>query len=416
MFKYLKIYKQRYHFSVNFYSIFLLVTFIPDIIGMDAMAIRLGFWGLKVILAFWLISKSRDILFRFSRWENLVLIIYLIYGVNIFIDVFITPLPVTKGMNGIIDFTGFAVILVLLLSFRFDPAYHSKQSFSFFTISLTIGLILAYFFAIENLTLDASHVRYDANSTVNSIGYGQSGCALALVSIFGLINYKKNWVRILFILSFIIGMLSIAKAGSRSPVVVLALVMTFYFMARLGSVQGLIIVCILVTLMFLFIGPILEIMSLIGSNLADRLVSMVENKESSGRDEIWKNVLNIIADSPVFGAYYVVPSGLGKGLYPHNFILEIFMGTGFVGGFPFLVMVFYSLSKSYKLIHIKHPSTWIIILYLQMIVFGMFSTSLYSSQDFWVLLFYVMSIKHITKTYNSSKSSNTHLIHQTHSE
>ncbi len=252
--------------------------------------------------------------------------------------------------------------------------------------------------AVENRELDTSHVRYDANSIVNSIGYGQSGCALSLVSLFGLISYKKNWLRILFILSFIIGMLSIAKAGSRSPVVVLALVMTFYLMARLGSINGLIIICIMITLVFVFIGPILEIMSLIGSDLAARLVSMVENKESSGRNVIWANVLNIIGESPVFGAYYVVPSGPGVGFYPHNFILEIFMGTGFFGGIPFVILLLISLKKAYKLLNINHPSTWIIILYLQMVVFGMFSTSLYSSQDFWVLIFYVITIKNPVNT------------------
>lgn len=389
----LKTYKEKFHLSVNFYAIFLLITFIPDILGIEATIIRLGFWGLKFVLAAWIILRSRRILFDFTRWESLVLIVYLIYGINIFVDVFVNPLPIIKGNAGVMDFLGFWVIIVLLLSFRYDPAYSSEKSFWFFIIPLSAGLILAYFFAIENHKLDTTNVRYDANSTVNSIGYGQMGCTLSLVSIFGIISYKKAALRVLFLITFIIGMVSIAKAGSRSPVVVLVMVMAFYFMARLGSANAIIILCIVGGLIFIFLNPILDLMTSMGSNLAVRLTSMVENQESSGRDLIWKNVINIISESPIFGAYYVVPSGLGKGYYPHNFFLEIFMGTGVIGGVPYMILVFVSVTKCYKLIQINHSSSWLIILYLQMIVFGMFSTSLYSSQEFWILIFYVMSIK-----------------------
>lgn len=389
----LKTYKEKYHFSLNFYSIFLLITFIPDIIGINPMIIRLGFWGLKVVLAAWIIIKSKRILFDFSRWETLIIIVYVIYGINIFVDVFVNPLPVIKGTAGIMDFLGFWVIIVLLLSFRYDPAYETEKSFWFFVITLSIGLILAYFLAIENHLLDTTNVRYDANSTVNAIGYGQMGCTLSLVSIFGIISYKKAWLRVLFLVTFIIGMLSIAKAGSRSPVVVLIVVMGFYFMARLGSMNTIIILCVVAGLVFIFLNPILDLLTSMGSNLAVRLVSMVENNESSGREEIWKNVMNIIGNSPVFGAFYIVPSGPGRGMYPHNFFLEIFMGTGVLGGLPFMILIFVSVTKCFKLIQNNHSSAWLIMLYLQMIVFGMFSTSLYSSQEFWILIFYVMSIK-----------------------
>ncbi|WP_018613827.1 O-antigen ligase family protein [Segetibacter koreensis] len=389
----LKTYKEIFHFSVNFFSIFLLITFIPDILHFDPMIARLGYWGVKVLLAIWVILKTKRILFSFSRWETLIIIVYLIYGVNIFIDVFLDPLAVSKGNTGLMDFAGFSVIIILMLSFRYYPDLASEKSFWFFVATLTIGLILSYFFAIENLTLDTTNVRYDANSTVNSIGYGQMGCTLSLISLFGIISYKKLWLRLLFLVTFAIGMISIAKAGSRSPVVVLVVVMSFYFMARLGSLNAIIILCVVAGLVFIFLNPILDLLTSMGSNLAVRLTSMVENKESSGREEIWTNVIGIIAKSPVFGAYYIVPYGAGKGLYPHNFFLEIFMGTGIVGGLPFMVLVFASVTKSYKLIQNNHPSTWLIILYLQMIVFGMFSTSLSSSQDFWVLIFYVMSIK-----------------------
>src|SRR5690606_32888950 len=123
-----------------------------------------------------------------------------------------------------------------------------------------------YFFAIENLKLDTSNIRYDANSTVNSIGYGQAGCALCIISLYGIINQKANFLRLIFLVALILGLMSIAKAGSRSPVVVLAFVVAFYFLARLGVVKGIMLMLVLLGLLIVYIDPIIELMESMGSS------------------------------------------------------------------------------------------------------------------------------------------------------
>jgi O-antigen ligase len=175
-------------------------------------------------------------------------------------------------------------------------------------------------------------------------------------------------------------------------------------MAKLGKLKGIVLICVLTGLMFIFIDPILDLLTSIGSSLAVRLKSIFSAEGSSGRTLIWLNVLNIISQSPILGAYYVVPSGIGAGMYPHNFFLEAFMATGFLGGIPFMILIGLSIIQSYKVIKTNHPASWIIILYLQFIVFGMFSTGLYSSQDFWCLLFYILSMK----TYIDKSPPKTH--------
>jgi hypothetical protein len=360
---------------------------------------------IKLIFACWVINKSKKSFFHFNAAETLFLIVFTIYAVNIFVDVFIVPLHGFGSKSGSINFIGFLLILILALSFRYEPEYHSEKSFWFFVLSLAVGLIIAYFNAIENRKLDVHHLRYDANSGVNSIWYGQMGCALALAAIYGFVNQKKKLIKGVLIFLFILGMLSIAKAGSRSPVVVIVGVSVFFFMAKLGKLKGIIIIGVLTGLMFIFIDPILDLLTSIGSSLAVRLKSIFSAEGSSGRNLIWLNVSNIISQSPILGAYYLVPSGMGAGMYPHNFFLEVFMATGFLGGIPFMILIGLSIIQSYKVIKTNHPASWIIILYLQFIVFGMFSTSLYSSQDFWCLLFYILSMK----TYIDKSSPKTHL-------
>ncbi|MEM9832816.1 MAG: O-antigen ligase family protein [Bacteroidota bacterium] len=385
-------YKEKYHFSVNLYSIFLIVTFVPDIIGIDSSLVKYLFWVVRLALALWIIYKDYRSVFQLGPFEFLFIILVIIYTTNLFIDVFLDPIPALKN-SGTTDFIGFCIGIILALSFRYDTAFHSERSFQFFWVSLTFGLILAYFLAAENTHFDVSNVRYDANSTINTIMYGQTGCALALISLFGLIHYKKALLKILFALTFVIGLLSIAKAGSRSPVVVLALVSVFYMIARLGKVKGLLILSTVVGLILINIKAIISLLSSLGSSLAIRLTNMIQEGETSGRDVIYSNVLSIIQESPIFGSYYLIPSGVGAGSYPHNYFLEVFMTTGITGGSIFIALVLYSIYQSYSLIKSQHFSSWIVVLYLQILVYGMFSTGLYTSQDFWILLFFVSSLK-----------------------
>ncbi len=394
-------YKEKYHFSVNFYSIFLILTALPDILHVKNTIVTLPYWGIKILLACWVISKNKIFKQPFSRAEILFLILSFIYAVKIFVDIFVFPLRALGPDHGSMDFIGFCIGILLALSFRYDPAYHSEASLKFFILSLAAGLVIAYFTAIPSVIYDEAGLRLDANTTINTITYGISGCALCLVSVFGFTEYKKTAIRLALILTFIIGFISIAKAGARSPVVVLALVSIFFLMARMGSLKGFVILFVMVAFVLIFLNPITELLQSLGSGLADRLTKMIVQRDTSGRDVIYKNVINIIESSPITGAFYLVPSGPGVGMYPHNYLLEVFMATGLIGGIPFIILLFISMRKAFKLIKMRHPSTWIVILYVQIIFYGMFSTGLYTTEDFWILAFYIASLKIPSNTLES---------------
>ena len=390
-------YKEKYHFSVNFYSLFLIATFIPDVLGINVLFIKYSYWFIKVLLACLIISDDKRPLFHVNRLELAYISLVFIYAVVIFIDVFVAPDQTlsrsdTFFLSGVTDFVGFCLGVVIAFSFRYDPAYHSEKSFLFFWISLTIALILSYFLSFVSFDLDVANGRYDANTTINSIMYGQTGCAMALISILGLVNNRKWTLRALFIFTFILGMVSIGKAGSRSPIIVLGTVTIFYFIARVGIYKSILIVASVVSLIIVFINQIIAFLGSIGSSLTARLASMIFEKDTSGRDGIYANAWSLIKESPFLGSYYLIRNGAGAGGYPHNFLLEVFLTTGLVGGIPFVILLLIGIYRSFKLIQSKHEASWIVVLYLQIVVYGMFSTGLYTSQDFWVLLFFVISM------------------------
>ncbi len=381
-------YKRRYHFSLNFYSLFLLVTFIPDIAGLPPSWIKYGFWAIKSGAAFWLISRYKKQVYDFNWAEKLFLFVAFVYFVNIFIDVFWQTYPI--GIGNPIDLLGFFLSILIAFSFRYDSAFFSNSSYFFFLWTLSLGLVAAFFMAKEApLPLLG---RYDANSTVNTINYGQMGCALSIVALYGFVNKLFRYSKIIYPLMFLLGLVSIMKAGSRSPVVVLLVVVIFYFLARSGFVKGLMLMGLATIVLWFSLGFLVELSDAVGSGIVERLISAVETGETSGRDKIYANALDHFKDSPIFGEYYLIPSGIAKGFYPHNFFLEAFMTTGLIGGIPFVLMVMLALIKSFKILRDRHSSGWIVLLFLQVLVYGMFSSSLYSSQGFWALCFFILSM------------------------
>ena len=381
-------YKEKFHFSLNFYSIFLLVTFIPDILGISPSLITNGLWALRSIMAFWIVFEYGKKIYHLSSLEKLFVFVAFVYFINMLIDIFLEHTPI--GMGNPRDLLGFFLSILVALAFRYDPAFFSNRSFYFFLFTLFAGLLFAFFFATVSPPPFVG--RYDANSTVNTINYGQMGCALSLVSIYGFMNKPFNYSKIIYPLLFILGVVSIMKAGSRSPIVVLVFVMIFYFFAKSGFVKGLILIGTSSMVLYLSAGFLIEISEALGSGIVTRIISAVETGETSGRDEIYKNAIGLFLDSPIFGDFYLISSGVAKGYYPHNFIIEAFMTTGIIGGVPFVIMIILTLKKSFRLLKDRHMSGWVILLLLQTIIYGMFSSSLYSSQDFWALSFFILSI------------------------
>ncbi|MAZ25994.1 MAG: hypothetical protein CL868_02815 [Cytophagaceae bacterium] len=389
-------YKKNLHFAVNFYAVFLLITFIPDMFGFDAAWLRYSFWGLKAVLAMLIIKEYAYKLYELDNLEKLFLGVVVIYFINLFFDVFLEYNP--QGYGSKLDLVSFMASVLIAFSFRYAPAISSTRSYYVFIALLALGLVIAFFFAQEN-TEEALAGRFNANSTVNMINYGQMGCALSLAAVYGFFHFRFKLCWLAYALLFVLGILSILKAGTRSPVVVLVLVIGFYVMARFGMVKTCITLAIGLLLLWLFGGYLIELAQSMGSSLATRLASAIENQETSGRDMIYLNTLEIIGDALLFGDFYVIPHGLGKGGYPHNFILEAFLTMGILGGVPFLILVGFAISRAFKIIKYRKQVGWVALLFMQMLVYGMFSSALYSSQDFFALCLFIVSVSYVKPIY-----------------
>ncbi|WP_324024140.1 O-antigen ligase family protein [Maribacter sp. BPC-D8] len=399
-------YKAKYHFSLNFYSLFLLITFIPDFIGLPASLFTNGIWLIRAVMGFWLIHKFKKKIFILNWGEKLFLFVTFVYFLNIAIDVFLQNYPIDLGSP--IDLIGFFLCVLVAFSFRYEDSFSTKSSYYFFLFTLALGLLIAFFVAIPSPPPLIG--RFDANSTVNTINYGKMGCSMAIVAIYGYKNYKFKFSLLIYPLLVLLGIVSIMRSGSRSPVVVLLLVVVFYVLSDYSFLKGLFIVFCSFLILWFSIGVIIQLSEMIESDIVTRLLASIESGDSSGRDGIYLNVLGKIKDSPIFGSFYLISSGIGKGSYPHNYFLEVFMTTGLIGGIPFIVMALLSLIKCFQLLRYKHAAGWIILLFLQSFFYGMFSSNLFSAEDFWGLCFLVLSIDLITARNNFKVNNKVKII------
>ena len=70
------------------------------------------------------------------------------------------------------------------------------------------------------------------------------------------------------------------------------------------------------------------------------------------------------------------------------------MATGIVGGSLFLIYFFKCVYYSIKLIRKKSSYTWLSLLFIQNVIFGLVSDNLYSNDSFWILSIIIVAVFH----------------------
>ena len=96
--------------------------------------------------------------------------------------------------------------------------------------------------------------------------------------------------------------------------------------------------------------------------------------------------------SPLIGRYYIHPN-LGRGLYPHNIIIETAMALGIVGLALLFIVILRGALKVLRYFSFEHPL--LTMLLVQYTVEAMVSGALWGSDNFFVLLGVLLSSRSI---------------------
>lgn len=259
---------------------------------------------------------------------------------------------------------------------------------------LTVCMLLSYIAITSGAVNVSLGGGFDSGYDVFTIEYGHYGASLALISLYLIKQYKCNLKLLLILIPcFLLGVTSIAFAGSRGPFIAFIICLLFWYLSS-HSLKSSLFLCLIIVLA----GSVLiELLYFINDLLSNRGIDSFSRildsvfaddglkNHTSGRDMIYKIGLQRFLENPIFGCSLFIP-GMK---YVHNIVLEQFMSLGFVGGTIFVIFNIIAFIRASKLIRINSQYTIISILFIQYFVFGLFSSTIISLPIYWLTLFLI---------------------------
>jgi len=139
----------------------------------------------------------------------------------------------------------------------------------------TVLILVLSLFNNASLWLDSSEItgRTDANIALNTIYFGHIGTTGIVLSMYLLFKRRTNFVKtFLIVVILMFSFFVMMRAGSRSPVLALTVILLFWIFARgKNIVFGTVIIAVIASLILIFLEPILSFMGNFSSVMESRL-------------------------------------------------------------------------------------------------------------------------------------------------
>jgi O-antigen ligase len=120
-------------------------------------------------------------------------------------------------------------------------------------------------------------------------------------------------------------------------------------------------------------------------------------------NDAWKQFIN----APIVSSDFVLTSGIGRGWYPHNIVLESLIALGIIGGIIIIVLLTKGISNTMMTFRKKQIEGFIGIIFMQYMILHMVSSCIYGGSIFFTLISYMLSnsyFKKYDKTFSVSES------------
>lgn len=354
------------------YSAFSFVFFGIDLSGTDYMGRAIIFiFSIYIIITFFHTPKSSPILI-------LIYFFWLIWLSRLLLDSFFNPeslrMPFELYMAYFIGIQLIPSLAAYFLVFN----YGFNTSYYFYISLITLVLLInsiSQVLTSGGLLDSDSYSRGLSTDWANTTGLSYLSLSIAAASASILLNKKKNEIISLVHLSIVlISIIPILAFSSRIVMVLYFLLLLFLFFLKYKKSLFLIFLVILPVSFIQFQNYIY-----LFENFAfwKKLLQLTND---SSRENMIRNSLDEIKASPIYG------SGIEPlGWYPHNLILEAFMIFGIFSGVIFLIIYFYGLHISYKIM-IQKNNFFVGFMIFSLLIGSLVSGNLYNNQWFWMIL------------------------------
>ena len=219
--------------------------------------------------------------------------------------------------------------------------------------------------------------RGEGNIALGSIGFGHTCLSLFIIFLSWLVCHKKGkriWKAILILL-MLLSLVLMLRAASRGPLLSFVVVILFFLFSKIkNKVVGIIISFFVILLIWMNVSTILDWLGSISPMMEQRMYATVYEEDSSGRDLLYNQAIDIFLQNPVLGKQFV----LNNGFYSHNSILDVMIGLGLFGAVIWVFLLWKDIKLSYIHVLNKTPIMAISLLSVQFIMKGFFSGAMYN--------------------------------------
>lgn len=223
---------------------------------------------------------------------------------------------------------------------------HYREDLILLFVILFIVLILGLWHVSENTELG----RAALNRRQSTLTFGDNGAYMVILSLAMLFRLKtlglKHYWNILLIVGTIIGILSIARAASRGPLLGCIAAIIFLILCAPKFIKILASISLVI---FCSMGIIaLKFLENLSPVLYSRIMSSIEQGDSSGRDILFNEAITKITEFPIFGSFPVLLERDGNFSSYHNCYLDVMVGLGVLGGSVLILLIIYLAIRSIK--------------------------------------------------------------------
>ena len=234
-------------------------------------------------------------------------------------------------------------------------------------------------------------VRGEGNIALGSIGFGHTCVSLFIIFLSWIVCHKEGkriWKAVLIML-MVLSFVLMLRAASRGPLVSFVVVFLFFlFSSMKNKVVGLIISLVVILLVWVNMSTILEWLGSISPMMEQRMAATMYEDDSSGRDSLYKQAIDVFLQNPVLGKQFV----LNNGFYAHNSILDVMIGLGFFGALFWIYLIWNDLKLSNRNVLNKTSLITISLLSVQFILKGFFSGAMYTHNELAICMLVVLSV------------------------
>lgn len=359
-----------------------IVSLLPHFFGdFEITYITYPFRLLSIFLALYIILKNKMI--NTGKVFTLIFIFFSMYLFRMIYDVFYLKINYERGYMYFATYLGTVIIPFWSL------LYIDFKKIDFNKVLKWIYWAL-FLFCLLNVAFNDYQSTSERSTGITQLWFiifGQVGVTTSLLSLFIFEKIKDKKVKILVSLGFFLGLTVLFLSASKGPFATLiVLTLLYIFLHRIPQLFK-----HWSFIVFGMIGTLVLITSK-SVSLFTRIEDSVMVKDDSTNERIYilTQSLENIKNHPLWGGSFLIYTEKSS-FYPHNLYLEAFMTTGIVGGCLFLMIHFLALKQIYPIVKVKNYH-WVLFIFLQFFIQTFFSTSIYSSSFYWLLLGIVLII------------------------